>query len=682
MVQLPNILSVHVVWKGRKFVLEQSPDASLKELGEELQALTDVKADTLRLIIPQSSSKSSKLFMPFSEEHSCIKLQDAGIAEGKPVRMMGVYELEINQLLKDAKVNLRIAGFEDEEKRLKQRISRGPQVSFKLPQGPYIFCDFRTLELPGIQLNPPPLEALKRMHMLASDPGIVAIMNKHHWRVGIMTEMAPVGYVGISPKCLLGFNKNHGEEISLRLRTDDLKGFRKYESIKKTLLHELAHMDFAEHDSNFYALNKQLNQEAFALDWTKSRSHTLGDTWFSGHDDMDMDFESENSSHQKVGGGASHMVITPREASVAAAYHRLADSSTISQGSSAFEDEDSDDRASDRHGESKSMNSEKEKLLIQSKRNDCSHTLESEPDPDDSRDKTMNLAPYARFNKGVTEVKLSPGDAKMRVAIPEFKFNEGFEGVKMQEEPGADDAELSDSRVAIEPHLVDSEPMQIGSIRKSMFMTTDEPDPDDSETRRVDQPQPTKVLAEPDPDDALVHAEPDPDDALLLREPDPNDAQENTMQQVEPDPDDTTEPQPEILGMMTDEADPDDQELRRIQDPVRVFCNQLTKAIKTLHSDLRPSEVKEVLETLFKIIRNASQNPNEMKYKKLRKANPVFQRTIASYKAAMEVLHLIGFNDDVFTDETGKSETYLVLKRNDPGLLWLAKSTLEVYISE
>lgn len=33
--------------------------------------------------------------------------------------------------------------------------------------------------------------------------------------------------------------QNHGEEISLRLRTDDLKGFRKYESIKKTLLHEL-----------------------------------------------------------------------------------------------------------------------------------------------------------------------------------------------------------------------------------------------------------------------------------------------------------------------------------------------------------------------------------------------------------------------------------------------------------
>jgi hypothetical protein len=36
-----------------------------------------------------------------------------------------------------------------------------------------------------------------------------------------------------------------GEEISLRLRTDDLKGFRKYESIKKTLLHELVCIDLS-----------------------------------------------------------------------------------------------------------------------------------------------------------------------------------------------------------------------------------------------------------------------------------------------------------------------------------------------------------------------------------------------------------------------------------------------------
>lgn len=98
----------------------------------------------------------------------------------------------------------------------------------------------------------------------------------------------------------------------MRLRTDDLKGFRKYESIKKTLLHELvsyiftsfslcahilrgyiiclqklcvvyaydymiwcygfrglivflysfqAHMVYSEHDANFYALDKQVKKK-------------------------------------------------------------------------------------------------------------------------------------------------------------------------------------------------------------------------------------------------------------------------------------------------------------------------------------------------------------------------------------------------------------------------------------
>nr|GMC85670.1 Ubiquitin and WLM domain-containing metalloprotease SPCC1442.07C [Ipomoea batatas] len=60
-------------------------------------------------------------------------------------------------------------------------------------------------------MNPPASEALKLMHKLAADPGIVAIMNKHRWRVGLMSEMAPVGYVGVSPKCILGLNKNRGE---------------------------------------------------------------------------------------------------------------------------------------------------------------------------------------------------------------------------------------------------------------------------------------------------------------------------------------------------------------------------------------------------------------------------------------------------------------------------------------
>jgi hypothetical protein len=48
-----------------------------------------------------------------------------------------------------------------------------------------------------------------------------------------------------------------------------------------------------------------------------------------------------------------------------------------------------------------------------------------------------------------------------------------------------------------------------------------------------------------------------------------------------------------------------------------------------------------------------------------------------SVAAALEILLLVGFREDVIYDNLGKEDAYLVLKRNDPGLLWLAKSTLE-----
>ena len=60
--------------------------------------------------------------------------------------------------------------------------------------------------------------------------------------MGLLSEMPPEGKVGVSAMCILGYNVNAGQEISLRLRTDDLKGFRRYDRIRETLCHELAHM--------------------------------------------------------------------------------------------------------------------------------------------------------------------------------------------------------------------------------------------------------------------------------------------------------------------------------------------------------------------------------------------------------------------------------------------------------
>eukprot|EP00899_Mesostigma_viride_P017128 jgi/Mesvir1/25416/Mv14216-RA.2 len=169
----------------------------------------------------------------------------------------------------------RTAGFEEERRRQRQRERKGGRRQPPaLPTGPYVFRKFRTLELPG--LHPPASRALIMMHTLAADPGIRGIMNKYRWTVGIMTEMPPVGLVGVSPMCLLGYNKNFGQEISLRLRTDDMRGFRRYQDVRRTLIHELTHMVHSEHDVKFNTFCSQLTREAAELDWTRRTAYTTG----------------------------------------------------------------------------------------------------------------------------------------------------------------------------------------------------------------------------------------------------------------------------------------------------------------------------------------------------------------------------------------------------------------------
>ena len=67
------------VWRGKTFTIEMNSGATIKELGLELLKLTNVKADTMRLIVPQSSNKSSKLLSPFSDEQAFLSLQDTSI---------------------------------------------------------------------------------------------------------------------------------------------------------------------------------------------------------------------------------------------------------------------------------------------------------------------------------------------------------------------------------------------------------------------------------------------------------------------------------------------------------------------------------------------------------------------------------------------------------------------------
>lgn len=66
--------------------------------------------------------------------------------------MMGVPEDEINNVRENEKADMRIVGFDEEERRMRNRTKMRPQTPLKLPQGQYIFCEFRTLQLPGIEV--------------------------------------------------------------------------------------------------------------------------------------------------------------------------------------------------------------------------------------------------------------------------------------------------------------------------------------------------------------------------------------------------------------------------------------------------------------------------------------------------------------------------------------------------
>lgn len=739
-------IKFHVVWRDKTLKLTVKAGSTVGELGLKLKELTNVAPDTMRLLVPQSKHSGAVSLVPFSDNHGNVRLAETGITEGRTVRMMGVFSAEVEEVSHSTKSDQRIAGFYEEERRAKQLRANGPGAPRKLPQGPYIFSSFRTLQLPGIELSPPAAKALTIMHTLASDPGIVAIMNKHRWHVGIMTEMAPEGYVGISPKCVLGFNKNHGEEISLRLRTDDLKGFRKYESIKKTLLHELAHMVHSEHDANFHALDKQLNEEAIALDWTKSRSRTLNGLRQTDNIDEFYSLDETYNAH-KLGGNPLHGFVEARASAAAAALCRVGNSIGIGVDASqqAYSEPDPDDRESNdcimhKLDADQKMWEEPDPDDFQ----DCVNIVQSEtiaePDPDDFLGHSM----VGPDRNGCLEIDAmeepDPDDCLEANAMAEHDLADHRKS-KLLAEPDPDDCVKGENMAEPDKSETKAEPNPDDQM-KSETMT--EPDPDDLLKSEITaEPDPddhmqNETMAEPDPDDHLkneIIAEPDPDDHMksetmaeldlddhwhretivyrdpdycqeskTAAEPDPDDCQQghtNSIPKtiVEPDPDDSansnlhensvirmhhgnTDSTPTMAfgsGTKTIESSllSDSADLKIIEESTSAICLRLQESIQRLKNQLSPLEFSSVIRTLFTILRNIMEHPNEAKFKRLRKANPTLQRSILKYEAALEVLLAVGFAEDKISNELGAMESWLVLKRNDPGLLWLARSSLE-----
>ncbi|TAQ90833.1 hypothetical protein B7494_g839 [Chlorociboria aeruginascens] len=111
---------------------------------------------------------------------------------------------------------------------------------------------------------PNPDRSLQFLERLKNDTGIKTAMRKHKFSVSLLTEMNPVEYTESNHEGttrILGLNRNQGEVIELRLRTDAYDGYRDYKTIRKTLCHELAHNVHGPHDRKFWDLCKEIERE-------------------------------------------------------------------------------------------------------------------------------------------------------------------------------------------------------------------------------------------------------------------------------------------------------------------------------------------------------------------------------------------------------------------------------------
>lgn len=253
--------ALKIKFKSETFNLEIDADKSIDDVFEYLSEVIDLNKLHCRLIV------GGKSFLPGATASSAMI--EAVWPSASTAMLLSSPQADIDRI-KSQKSDPLVKGFEEEARDEIRRIQKTVELVNASPWGSgvdqHVEFRFSRFEVLFRRTNPSPYDAEKLLKKLATDPGVVQIMSSRRFTVGTLCELDPEdadneqAAKGEGDKCLLGWNRNFGERIALRLRTDDFKSFRKYDSIINTLIHELAHNVVGPHNDQFWALFNDLKK--------------------------------------------------------------------------------------------------------------------------------------------------------------------------------------------------------------------------------------------------------------------------------------------------------------------------------------------------------------------------------------------------------------------------------------
>jgi hypothetical protein len=281
---------------GKPVTLSFPQDATLADLSEH------VSED---LYIPPSNQKfliSSKLGLqkpPFKDPSVLLST-----FASKKITLMGSTNEEVSTL----SASIKAAAAPRRQGPVKAAMPARNTDRKKLQEeAQYTFQTLRPLPY-----LPNPERSLRFLERLRDDAGIKAAMRTHKFSVPLLTEMDPAMHTTQESRTL-GLNRNQGEVIELRLRTDAYDGYRDYKTIRKTLCHELAHNIWGPHDRNFWDLCKQIEREVDRDDW-RSGGRSVGNQEFydPGEEEEVHDHGGWTGGEYVLGGGGgtTQMIVS------------------------------------------------------------------------------------------------------------------------------------------------------------------------------------------------------------------------------------------------------------------------------------------------------------------------------------------------------------------------------------